>query len=751
VSILNENTASERPSHVRHVCARSLGPVLLIPGMFLAFFALAVGIHHDGFHSRMMYDSVGFIAENAPTFARHDIRGVMGIVPARPLFMVTLYLNYLWAGMDPYWFRVVNALILAAAGLVLTALSVLIFEMPSLRIPGTYREKRAVAFVLGLWFVVHPLQSLVVLYIWQREAILACFFLLSATTVYIAGRSGRLVPSSLGPVITSMLFLAGILCKENMIVLPAILLLAEWTLFQQDFKPLLVRAGIIALISVPPLVGSVWLIHSLHGPDATHMQGIWNRLEQYYHTAGLTLTEVILTECRVLFSYLFTIGVPFRSGVQLVAAETISRSLLNPPQTLAAVVGAAAFVTAGLALIRRMPVAAFGMLFFVVALLPESLLIPLYLFCGYRAVLPMAGILLVVGQFMLNAVAIPGRTGMKSAIAIMLLTTLVLSTWTTIKQARSWSPLQVWEQAYRNLPPFSENVEVTPYLDILGSYGMELSHAGRYDAAIHVLGQAASIESEPNAFKKTLALVNMGLVYQKKGDMASAIDRFAQAARCDPADPWPHFQLGAALVEAGRTEEGLASLRKAVELNPRDAAARLSLGNVLMARGRVGEAIDQYQEAARLDPGSAAICTMLAKALEQSGNLPLAAANYRKAAELNPGAAEFHFNLAKSLAQQGNVQQAIEGYQRAVELNPTLGPAYANLGSLLLQSGRMPEASASLRRAQDLVSPNAELTYQYGVALHALGKDAEAAEQFRKALTIKPDHAAAHHALKEVQ
>ena len=83
---------------------------------------------------------------------------------------------------------------------------------------------------LGILFTVHPLQSMVVLYAWQREAIMGCLFYYSALAAYVAVRSER-IPLTAGYGATAVLFLAGMLSKENVATLPVAVMLAEMTLF----------------------------------------------------------------------------------------------------------------------------------------------------------------------------------------------------------------------------------------------------------------------------------------------------------------------------------------------------------------------------------------------------------------------------------------------------------------------------------------------------------------------------------------
>jgi len=143
--------------------------------IFVAFFALVLIVQHDGFNAPMMYDSLRFLADKEPLFEQGGLIQATGIVPRRPLTMATFHLNYLLTGMEPVFFRLTNAVLLAATGLVVMFVTALVLARGrSSGAPDS--DDRAVAFVTGLLFVLHPLQTYVVLYVWQREALLACFF-----------------------------------------------------------------------------------------------------------------------------------------------------------------------------------------------------------------------------------------------------------------------------------------------------------------------------------------------------------------------------------------------------------------------------------------------------------------------------------------------------------------------------------------------------------------------------------------------
>ena len=97
---------------------RPLFSILALCLIFLAFLAFAFALQHKGFNSAMVYDGAALIHNNAAKFAEHDPGKIMRLVPVRPLFMLSLYYNYVLAGMEPYYFRIGNMLVVAAGGLV---------------------------------------------------------------------------------------------------------------------------------------------------------------------------------------------------------------------------------------------------------------------------------------------------------------------------------------------------------------------------------------------------------------------------------------------------------------------------------------------------------------------------------------------------------------------------------------------------------------------------------------------------------
>jgi tetratricopeptide (TPR) repeat protein len=365
----------------------------------------------------------------------------------------------------------------------------------------------------------------------------------------------------------------------------------------------------------------------------------------------------------------------------------------NPPITWVAVAGLLGLVGTGMGLLRKRPLAAFGILFCVVSLLPESLLIPTYLFFGYRAILPMAGVLLVLADVLFGLRAWSGarispRTAGWIAPAILAIPMISMATM-TYSQAARWSPYSFWHDAFSELPVSAKNVEPSSYLDIVTGYGGELLASGKYNEAIEILRLGEHMEPDQTGTRGPVKKV-----IAKKGSV--------------------FISLGLAYKKLGNFPEAVTYYRKALEIDPRSPIALSNLGNVLEASGDTASAV-QY---------------------------------YRKALELAPEMPQSQFNIGCILLKQGKWAEAISSFQKAVAGKPDFAEAYANMGVALLNEGRPEEAAASLEKALNKLTDNAELYNAFGAALAQTGRTAEAIRSFRKALALQPDHSGARQNLE---
>jgi len=672
-------------------------------------------LSYPALKSPMIYDTGGLLLLKADLFQRNNVWDVISITPIRALLMVTFYFNYVTTGMDPQYFRLVNVLLAAGSGIALSLLIFLVLEIGAPENRCSSSQRLEVSLFLGFVFVVHPLQTLATLYIWQRSATLACLFYFSGVAVYLAARSGRYRSPTVAYGLTGVLFLAGMLCKENVITVPAVLLLAEATLLRGNLKELARSVLRIGALVVVPLILYFAVARTLADSESREIYSLGKRLAFYYEYAGLSLSEVLLTQSRVLFAYLAMILLPIPGTIDQIRAMTISRSLLNPPVTAAAFAGVVGLIGLGTYLVRKRPIAAFGILFFVISLVPEGTLIPPYLFFGYRAILPMAGVLMILGEAILWILA-DRRAGSgvrASNIVLGVSSMLALVGLLTVSyfQALSWNPLTFWKEAYEKLPSERTLIEKKPYLDIIS---------------------------------------NLSALLVSRGDISGAERLCREALAVYPNARYLHDNLGVALLHQGRIREAIGEFRKAVKLQPASVGAFNNLGNALLATGEIPQAIEAYRMAIKVKPTAVQPYVNLGAAHVNSGQYENAREVLEKAVSLDPMHAKARVNLGITLVNLSQFSEAIKHLNKAVHLDPSLATAHLQLGIAWDSSGDTVRAVKSYERALHLIPTLVDARFHLAKALAKLQRYPESMDQYRQILQLDPKNYRAHNELAYV-
>jgi tetratricopeptide (TPR) repeat protein len=206
--------------------------------------------------------------------------------------------------------------------------------------------------------------------------------------------------------------------------------------------------------------------------------------------------------------------------------------------------------------------------------------------------------------------------------------------------------------------------------------------------------------------------------------------------------------LGAVLLNQGRTNEAADHLRLALQINPNDEKAHNSLGLLLSREGELDAAITEFRKALDILPDYPDGHNGLGNALSQKGEVAEAIVEYRKLLDLHPNAPEARINLGNALSQQGELVEAIAQYRIAQDLEPNSAEVHNNLGNALSQKGEVVEAIAQYRKALEIRPGFAAARNGLGSALMRQGEDVEGIAQFRKALDLQPDFSPARNNLR---
>lgn len=122
-------------------------------------------------------------------------------------------------------------------------------------------------------------------------------------------------------------------------------------------------------------------------------------------------------------------------------------------------------------------------------------------------------------------------------------------------------------------------------------YNLGMLYSTRSDAAAtRYLEKALAIDPG-----YTNAIVALGAVYARAGNLTEAIRNLTKALDLDPGSAIAHQNLGACLLKRGDLEQAEKHLRESLESDPRNLQSRLGLGQTLESQERYHEADEIYQ------------------------------------------------------------------------------------------------------------------------------------------------------------
>lgn len=211
-----------------------------------------------------------------------------------------------------------------------------------------------------------------------------------------------------------------------------------------------------------------------------------------------------------------------------------------------------------------------------------------------------------------------------------------------------------------------------------------------------------TVARSPDAW---LARNNLGKVLMGEGSPQLAREQFEAALRLGPVSAEVHTNLGNALDEMAQPAAAQDQYRAALQIDPAFVGAHYGLGRSLLRAGRPAEAGVELQKAVSLDPAHAAAHNNLGLALAQLGHAREAIVEYERALQLDPRLPEAYLNLGNTHFRSGQIDEAVTQYRKALEINPSYGAAHRNLSAALRALGQEAEARAEAEAARKLGVP----------------------------------------------
>ncbi|MFZ6758707.1 hypothetical protein ACO0K9_15995 [Undibacterium sp. Ji50W] len=336
----------------------------------------------------------------------------------RPISMLSFALDYLVAENNPAQFKLTNLIIHLLNGICVFFFSTLLLKAHRTKFTSSIPLENAgwVSVCIAAAWLLHPLNLSGVLYVVQRMTSLSSLFCLLGLIFYVHGRLQMASNSKGWLYIFAAFFICtplAIFSKENGALLPFFFFLTECIFFGFNAPILsrkLLKTIYVCTLAIPLLGIAIFL--ALH-PE-------W--LSNTYKIRDFTLAERMLTEARIIWFYIRLVFVPDINVLGLFHDDiSLSKDWLEPITTLPACLGILGLGIAGLVGYKRVPIAAYGILFFLVGHSLESSFIPLELIHEHRNYLPSFGLIFALMFYLF----VPGKHNesmkIRSLLAIFIL------------------------------------------------------------------------------------------------------------------------------------------------------------------------------------------------------------------------------------------------------------------------------------------------------------------------------------------
>lgn len=455
----------------------------------------------------------------------------------RPLVTLSLAVDYAIAGgLEPFWFHLST---FVWFGVLLATLFAWLRRV----------VEPVVALGAVAWFALHPVAAETINYVYQRGDLYATLGVVGGLCVYVRSPRLRRYGLYLVPVVL------GLLAKQSALVFAPLLWLYLVVIEQEPWRRATWRALPAGVVCAAYFAFQATMTASTWTPGGTSRVHYW------------------LTQPRVLLHYVASFLLP----VEL-SADT-DRGLVTSAVSTPVVVGVG--FLGGLALViwrtRRTaelrPIA-FGLLWFLVANAPTSLVAFAEVENDHRMFMPFVGLTLAgatalhVGYRRL-ARRYPQRWFNDGA-RVAVVAALGAYGAGTIARNQVWRTGEsLWADVVQKSPRNGRGHM---------NYAVALLARGAHAEALTELEAARGL-----APRYYLVHVNLGIVHGELGHAEEADASFRAAMALQPDRMESHFYYGRWLVEAGRPRDAIRELRRTLELQPDYEPARRLLAEARRA------------------------------------------------------------------------------------------------------------------------------------------------------------------------
>lgn len=511
----------------------------LIIGLYIV---LGFVLYANSFHNQMFWDDNDGIINNAyikdwhnfPKFFSENLIAGSNLVSNywRPLLLTVFSLEWHFWQDSVLGYHIVNTIFHILCSIFIYFILKRLFQ------------SRILAFIPGLIFLIHPLQTEAITYVSGLADPLSAFFVLSGIWFYLNYRDSDEKKSDSAPYILAVvMYILALMTKDSTVIMPGLIAIVDFFYKPQNF-PLKDR-----LINTFRNTYSFFItaaVYTLLRATSLNFQNTFNLYnEENVYTSNFHVR--LFTFFKVITTYLQLLVWP--NHLHMERSIELARSFFSASVIFGALIFFGSII---LAVIWRnkYPILSFGILWFFILLFPHSnLLVPTAgLLYEHWLYLPMVGFWLIVAWL------IPDKKPYFRIPAIAVMTILFfIFSHKTLARNRDWhDPITFYNQTLSYAP--------TSYR-IINNLGMAYDEDKNYEQAEQMYRRAIALDPDV-----PVAYHNLGNTYKELGKLDLAEAEFKTAIAKDPRFIFSYNALAQLYLSQNKRDEA----RKILEAYPKE-------------------------------------------------------------------------------------------------------------------------------------------------------------------------------------
>lgn len=561
---------------------------------------LIVGAYWNSFSTPFLFDDISSIASKGELYAQ-DVGALYQKYGMRVVAYLTFKFNFMLHGTDIWGYHLVNLVIHTLVCFTVFILAKTIF-IASTNSEDIKERDKALFFATcaAVLFAIHPLQTQAVTYIVQRITALAALFYLVSLLAYLKFRlteSFRVKSTYL--VLAVVMALLAFSTKQNTFTLPIVIFFLELIIVRRAKSLALLNPFIVSYF----LLGTVAMFTIALSPELISF--VDNKTRE---TTDFSRAQYFETQLSVIALYLKMFILPFNQQVEYIY-PVADGSFKNSYHYIGLY---AAILIAGGVLSSRLPVVSFAILFYFIAHLVESSVIPISdVVFEHRTYLPNFALALIVA-YGVNALFNKSKIAAVSVFSVLTLFFFTL----TVERNSVWSDP---EKLFKS--ELAINYDKPRIHGMLGKYyseqGMFNLSAQSYKNAFELTGDID--EADNKAFHKKFAYFNNYIAAMRRaGNAQQAIDEIFLVMPKVNSKRYMgliYSNLGFLYLDLGNYINCVGSFFRASKILPKLVEAKIGAAQCFDKMGDPEMAANMFKQAKQLAPKSIKV----SRAIEQAG------------------------------------------------------------------------------------------------------------------------------------